>query len=177
MTPAQLRVLDYVRDHIAVSGFAPSIEEICRDVGLAGKGHAHKLVEQLVSGGYLLKAPGKKRGLSLADTPDMRGIDSAVLLAELRRRGLVPGAFVEDMPRRVAGAVSCAVNSCGTPVERGHLFCREHYWAISEETRKRLFKTHRAYRNKPDPATERPYRAAFEQCIAEATGAYAGGVQ
>jgi hypothetical protein len=81
-----------------------------------------------------------------------------------------PGAFDADRPRRRAGDVTCAVDCCGTPVQRGHMFCRDHYWAISEETRRLLHRTHKRFRSSRRREDERAFHAAYQAASAEATG-------
>ncbi|MEJ3957010.1 hypothetical protein WGW24_09390, partial [Campylobacter jejuni] len=74
-----------------------------------------------------------------------------------------------DRPRRRAGDVSCAVDCCSTTVPRGHLFCRDHYWAISELTRRELHRTHKRYCSSRRREDERAFQAAYDRALFEAT--------
>lgn len=131
MTPNDVKVLDFVRERIAVTGFGPSIVEIGRHLGCKGKSHPHTIVDRLVDEGYLKRIPNRARGLRLADTPDLRAAPTDALRAELARRGETFDALA-DRPRGQfrRGVATCAADCCREEVRRGKLFCRRHWFLL-----------------------------------------------
>ena len=67
LTDRQRAVLDHIRSSIAAQGFAPSMREIGRAVGLAGAGAVSYQLDELVRKGYLRRTPGAARSLVLLD--------------------------------------------------------------------------------------------------------------
>lgn len=168
MTPPQVQVLDFVRTRITVAGFCPTYQEICDEVGLTSKSSAHRLVRELVASGHLVQLPGKRRGLDVPDAIDLRSVETAALIAELRRRGVEPGAFSADQSARRSGqTVHCAVRGCDDAVHLGHLFCRDHYGSITELTRRRLHATHKRYRSSRSRRDEAAFREAYQTALDE----------
>ena len=168
MTPNEIKALDYIRERITVAGYSPTLSEIGVHIGVSNAG-AMKIANALVESRHIRRVPSKKRGIELLGVTDLRSTDTAALMAELQRRGVEPGAFVADRPRRQAYDVTCAVECCGEVVQRGHMFCREHYWAITEITRQRLFRTHKRYRSSKRREDERAFYEAYQAALLEAT--------
>lgn len=156
MTPAQLQVLDHVREVIAVGGFSPSIREIGDRFGLTVS-NAHRIVEALVQGGHLKRSPDKVRNLRVADLADLRGVPTGVIAAELARRGVTLASLNPHAPRAVGHQPMCAANGCSTAVERGHLMCRRHWFMLSSALRGRILQSN-ARRDQP----------AFERAVTDA---------
>lgn len=173
MTPNEIKALDYIRERITVAGFSPTLSEIGVQLGVSNAG-AMKIANALVNSRHIRRVPSKKRGIELLGVTDLRSTDTATLVAELRRRGVAPGAFDADRSARRPGDVTCAVDCCSTTVQRGHMFCRDHYWAISELTRRELHRAHKRYRSSRRREDERAYRAAYDAALFEATGGRIG---
>ena len=87
MTPQQQALLDFIRERIEESGCAPSYDEMQERFGWAGRGTAHNAVSRLIDGGHLVRRRFQPRGLALPDRPDLGGVATGVLAAELQRRG------------------------------------------------------------------------------------------
>jgi len=143
MTPLQLKLLGYLRDRLERFETAPTYEEIATELG-CGKSQAWRLVDALIASGHLVRGAERQRGLRLADAPDLRGVGTETLRAELARRGLTLDALIER-PRPIASgiAVTCAADSCGRTVERGRLFCRPHWFALAPDLREDIIQAHR----------------------------------
>lgn len=69
LTATQHKVLDFIRQYLAVQAYAPSLVEIATGIGIRSKGTAHRHVQALAEAGYLRLIPGRKRGIELADEP------------------------------------------------------------------------------------------------------------
>ena len=65
MTKPRLRVLRFVRAYIAMHGVAPSYRIMMNGLGMRSKSNMHRIVEDLVKGGYLDKSPKKYLGIKL----------------------------------------------------------------------------------------------------------------
>lgn len=65
MNDKEKRVFEYVRERME-EGFAPSIREICSDLGIRSTSTAARYVNKLVAEGYLDKADGCNRAIKLA---------------------------------------------------------------------------------------------------------------
>lgn len=65
LTRRQHELLDYLRRRALQPGPPPSLNEICRDVGLASRGSLHKQVVALVHAGLVEPMQGKQRGVRL----------------------------------------------------------------------------------------------------------------
>lgn len=65
LTRRQHELLDYLRRRAMQPGPPPSLNEICRDVGLASRGSLHKQVVALVHAGLVEPMQGKQRGVRL----------------------------------------------------------------------------------------------------------------
>jgi len=65
ITKARLRVLRFIRAYIAVHGVAPSYGIMMNGLGMRTKSNMHRIVEDLVKGGYLEKVPKKFLGIKL----------------------------------------------------------------------------------------------------------------
>ena len=168
MTPNEIKALDYIRERITVAGYSPTLSEIGVHIGVSNAG-AMKIANALVASSHIRRTPSKKRGIELMSVTDLRSTGTEAMMAELQRRGIVPGAFVADRPRRQAYDMTCAVECCGEVVQRGHMFCREHYWSITEITRRELFRTHKRYRSSRRREDERAYQEAYQAALLEAT--------
>lgn len=139
MTPNELQALDLIRERLAVAGFAPTYRELATEIGVTLSG-AHRCVDALVDAGAVKRIPAKSRGLAIADLPDMRPVPTDVLRAELARRGISFAALNPAAPRAIGHEVTCAADTCGTVVQRGHLMCLTHWRALPLALRDRILR-------------------------------------
>lgn len=65
MNDKEKRVFEYIKERME-EGFAPSIREICKDLGIRSTSTAARYVNTLVAEGYLDKAEGCNRAIKLA---------------------------------------------------------------------------------------------------------------
>lgn len=139
MTPLHHRVLENVREAIAVGGLSPTIADVAKltDTPYATANYAVKV---LIAAGLLAKEP-KGRGLRLAAAPDLRGVPTDELAAELARRGVTLASLDRNAPRALGRVVTCAADSCGVAVERGHLMCRQHWFALPAPMRELILRS------------------------------------
>lgn len=156
MTPVQLEVLDHVREMIAVSGWSPTIREIGSRFNVTVS-NAHRVVEALVQAGHLTRSADKVRNLRVADLADLRAVPTAVIAAELARRGVTLAALNPNAPRAVGQRPTCAANGCPTGVERGHLMCRRHWLMLPPALRTRILQSN-----------ARRDQSAFERAVTDA---------
>ncbi len=66
LTKAQKRVLDFILQHIRERGYPPTVREVARAFGYRSPLSAKQHIDALVRKGYLRRASGVSRGLSLA---------------------------------------------------------------------------------------------------------------
>jgi repressor LexA len=88
LTPRQRKVLEFVREHVEIHGYPPSIREIAAHLGVSGTLGVVKHLRALERAGYIRRAPGNSRGLTLtgsASTP------SIPIVGTVRAGGLEPG--------------------------------------------------------------------------------------
>ncbi len=67
MLPAEKRILDIIRDHVAEHGYAPTLREIAEQAGYRARSQVHGYVSSLIEQGHLVREPRARRGLRLAD--------------------------------------------------------------------------------------------------------------
>lgn len=67
MLPAEKRILDIIRTHVAAHGYAPTLREIAEQAGYRAKSQVHGYVSSLIEQGHLVREPRARRGLRLAD--------------------------------------------------------------------------------------------------------------
>lgn len=87
MTPRQKQCLDAIRDQITALGYAPSISELCAQIG-GGRSAIHRLIVELERQGHLVRDRTRDRGLLLPDvaTTPLSAFSTEALRAELARR-------------------------------------------------------------------------------------------
>ncbi len=61
------RVLQYVKDYIGQHGYAPTLTEIAKHLGVSALSTVHEHVQFLEERGYLERSEGEERGLSLTN--------------------------------------------------------------------------------------------------------------
>lgn len=62
------RVYDYIADSLRRNGYAPSVRDICRDLGYKSTSTVHMYLKRLDMFGYITKDDGKSRAISLQDS-------------------------------------------------------------------------------------------------------------
>lgn len=86
LTLNELAALDFIRDVIAATGVAPTLDELAAAFGWHSRSSAHRIVESLIGQGMLVKTAARKRGLALASVPLLSSVPTDALRAELARR-------------------------------------------------------------------------------------------
>ena len=101
LTPAQARVFDFIRAHVARHGYPPTYAEIADGLGFRSANAAAQHVRLLAKKGYCETTPGVARGLRLIEPePGLRVVGEVAagqpILAEEnveRRVAIDPGFF------------------------------------------------------------------------------------
>lgn len=70
LTRRQKCVYDYLRERRRATDHAPTLDEICTDLGLRSRGSLHKHVQALVEAGLVFPLGGKQRGVQLVEGPE-----------------------------------------------------------------------------------------------------------
>lgn len=65
LTPKQKKVLDFVRKYSEKHEFAPSLQEICKHLGVSSPATVHQHLSALASKGFLEREKNQKRSLKL----------------------------------------------------------------------------------------------------------------
>lgn len=78
LTAKQQRIYDYILAFTAEHGYPPSVREIGAAVGLKSPSTVHFHMKGLEQAGYIIKAEGKTRAISLPHAPVMEEQDSSV---------------------------------------------------------------------------------------------------
>ncbi|MFG3552597.1 hypothetical protein [Streptomyces sp. NPDC047725] len=66
LTDMQERILRCIREAIIDRGEAPTVAEICEQVGLRSLSSAHYQLRELEAKGAVVREPGRPRGIRLA---------------------------------------------------------------------------------------------------------------
>lgn len=91
MTPVQAKVLGFIREQINATGICPTREEIAGVMGVVSKSNTQRVIDALVRDGHLLRGKrGSFRSLRLPGV-DLTTVNTAALVAELERRGVILG--------------------------------------------------------------------------------------
>ena len=69
LTAKQQKVLDFLKVEIKMSGYPPTVREICNAVGLSSTSTVHAHLETLERKGFIRRAPGKNRSIEILE-PD-----------------------------------------------------------------------------------------------------------
>lgn len=67
LTQRQQQILDYIKEKIKLSGYPPSVREICQAVGLKSSSTVHSYLLQLEQKGLLKRDPTKPRAIIPTD--------------------------------------------------------------------------------------------------------------
>lgn len=66
LKPKEQKVYDYIVKSVRENGYAPSVRDICRDLGYKSTSTVHMYLGRLDMLGYIRKEDGKSRAISLA---------------------------------------------------------------------------------------------------------------
>lgn len=67
LTPAQHKVLDFIRQYLLAHGHAPSLSTIAAGLGLRSKTAIHRRIQALAAAGYVQVTPGRHHGIQLTE--------------------------------------------------------------------------------------------------------------
>lgn len=76
LKPKEIRVLDLIKYKISEQGYAPSVREICKELGLKSTSTAQMYIDRLTDKGYIAREGGKSRTIVLVS--DEEPTDNAV---------------------------------------------------------------------------------------------------
>ncbi len=97
LTRRQSEILAFLQDAADDGEPAPTLDEVCRALGLRSRGSLHKHVQALVEAGYLEPLEGRRRGLQLCASAG-RERDTLPLLGRIAAgRPLAPAERAEPV--------------------------------------------------------------------------------
>lgn len=67
LKPKEQKVYDYIVKSLRENGYAPSVRDICRDLGYKSTSTVHMYLKRLNMFGYINKEDGKSRAVRVAD--------------------------------------------------------------------------------------------------------------
>lgn len=67
LTRRQQDVLDYLREHAHEFAHPPTLDELCRLLGLSSRGSLHKHIQALIEAGLVEPMDGRQRGIRLTE--------------------------------------------------------------------------------------------------------------
>ncbi len=111
LTRRQRAILEHLRESRERQAHPPTLDELCRELGLRSRGSLHKHVQALVKAGHLEPLSGKQRGVRLREA----GQDHLLSLPLLGR--IAAGRPIEalenpqelEVPRQLRGKGRCYV--------------------------------------------------------------------
>jgi repressor LexA len=110
LTRRQRDVLAFLRKNATRFAHPPTLDELCRAMGLASRGSMHKHVQALVEAGLIEPLAQKQRGLRLA--PEVDGRDDVPFhgyIAAGRPIDAVAGTETVEVPAALRGKRACYV--------------------------------------------------------------------
>ncbi len=69
LTKRPAEILAFIQDELHVKGYAPTVREICREVGLKSPRSVQLHLETLEKSGYITRAANTSRSIQLAEQP------------------------------------------------------------------------------------------------------------
>lgn len=105
MTPKMRKTLDFIEQYHRETGTTPKLDEIRQVLGLSGRSGAHRVVQQLIDAGHLVRTRSGARNLALPEHTGLANISTEALQAELQRRssktirGVVESLHVSTVQR------------------------------------------------------------------------------
>ncbi len=111
LTRRQQAILEHLRESRERQAQPPTLDELCRELGLRSRGSLHKHVQALVDAGHVEPLSGKQRGVRLRE-PGQDGLLSLPLLGRI-----AAGRPIEalenpqdlEVPRQLRGKGRCYV--------------------------------------------------------------------
>ena len=111
LTRRQQAILEHLRESCERQAHPPTLDELCRELGLCSRGSLHKHVQALVKAGHVEPLSGKQRGVRLREP----GQDDLLSLPLLGR--IAAGRPIEalenpqdlEVPRQLRGKGRCYV--------------------------------------------------------------------
>ena len=111
LTRRQRAVLEHLRESRERHAHPPSLDQLCRELGLRSRGSLHKHIQALVNAGHVEPLSGKQRGVRLRDSNE----DDVLTLPLLGR--IAAGRPIEalenpqdlEVPRQLRGKGRCYV--------------------------------------------------------------------
>ena len=76
VTKKEEQVYNYLRDSIEVDGFAPSVRDICRALGIQSTSTVHRYLHSLEAKGQITLSTGKSRAIRLNDKELLTGTET-----------------------------------------------------------------------------------------------------
>lgn len=67
LKPKERKVLDYIKNFKIKNGFAPTVRDVCRDLGYKSTSTVHMYLNRLERFGYISKEDGKSRAITFND--------------------------------------------------------------------------------------------------------------
>ncbi|MFC2076605.1 transcriptional repressor LexA [candidate division KSB1 bacterium] len=80
LTRRQKQVYDFVKDFSRSNGYAPSIDEIARELGLSSRATVHKHLSNLVEKGIISREPNRARSVEVREAASQPGVAFVPLL-------------------------------------------------------------------------------------------------
>lgn len=76
LKPKEQKVYDYIAKSVRENGYAPSVRDICRDLGYKSTSTVHMYLNRLDMFGYISKEDGKSRAVKLCekDSPSIGAV-------------------------------------------------------------------------------------------------------
>ena len=65
LTQKEREIFEYISDCLQKNGFAPSVRDICAEVGIKSTSSVHEFLRRLEAKGFIRKSSGKSRALSI----------------------------------------------------------------------------------------------------------------
>lgn len=65
LTQKEREIFEYISDCLQKNGFAPSVRDICAEVGIKSTSSVHEYLRRLEAKGFIRKSSGKSRALSI----------------------------------------------------------------------------------------------------------------
>ena len=87
LSPMEQNVYSYIESMIENEGYAPSVRDICRALGIRSTSTAHACLSRLDQKGYIKKDQGKSRASSRTRQVFRRRADAACAAARPRDGG------------------------------------------------------------------------------------------
>ena len=174
LKPKEQKIYDYIVKSVHENGYAPSVRDICRDLGYKSTSTVHMYLNRLDLLGYITKEDGKSRAVTLAgDTPKvcavpLLGVITAgtPILAQENREGYVGYAGncnPEDLfALRVKGDSMIDAGILNGDIIIAEKTCYAENGEIvvalidDEATVKRFFRENGHYRLQPENTTMQP---------------------